>query len=237
MNSYGATLGSGEDFADLLWAVSEVEGVQRIRFTTSHPKDLSDRLIEAIRDIPKVCEHIHLPVQSGDDSVLARMNRRYTTAHYRERVTALREAVPDIAVTTDFLVGFPGETDSQFENTLRLAEEIRFDSAFMFQFNAIPGTPAAQMDGQVPASEKRDRLSRLIALQNRVTCEINAAQVGHIHEVLVEGRSPKNPAMLTGRTRQDKTVNFAGDQSLIGKTVLVEAVEAHLYGFLGRRVE
>ena len=224
------------DFADLLRRVSEVEGIERIRFTTSHPKDLSDRLIEAMRDLPKVCEHIHLAVQSGDDDVLRRMNRRYTTAHFAERVAALREAVPDIAITTDFLVGFPGETEEQFANTLKLAEDIRFDSAFMFAFNAIPRTAAAKLAGQLPKSVKNDRLNRLIKLQNTITCEINASQVGREFEVLVEGVSPKDPHRLTGLTRQNKTVNFPADQELIGKLVRVRATEGHLYGFLGELV-
>ncbi len=221
------------DFADLLRAVNEVEGIERIRFTTSHPKDLSDRLIEAMRDLPKVCEHIHLPVQSGDDDVLRAMNRGYTVAHYRERVRALREAVPDIAITTDLLVGFPGETEEQFENTLKLVEEIRFDSAFMFAFNAIPGTAAEEMPGQVPADVKNERLRRLIALQNRITCEINSSQVGRTYEVLVEGPSPRDPGRLTGLTRQNKTVNFSGVRELAGHTVIVRVTEGHLYGFVG----
>lgn len=237
VNSYGATSPDGRDFADLLRAVSEIDGIERIRFTTSHPKDLSDRLIDAVRVLPKVCEHIHLPVQSGDDEVLARMNRKYTVSQYLERVNALREAAPEIAITTDFLVGFPGETEEQFRNTLQLAEQVRFDSAFMFAFNAIPGTAAAGMEGALPGPVKLDRLNRLIQLQNRITCEINAGQVGRLYEVLVECRSSKNERMLSGRTRQNKTVNFPGDASLIGKLVQVETTEAHLYGFVGRRVE
>lgn len=237
VNSYGATLEPKVDFADLLHAVAEVEGIERIRFTTSHPKDLSDKLIAAMRDIPKVCEHIHLAVQSGDDDVLRRMNRKYTSEHFRERVAALRRAIPDIAITTDFLVGFPGETEEQFRNTLKLAEDIRFDSAFMFAYNTIPNTAAEKMPGQLPKAVKNERLNRLIALQNRITCEINESQVGRIFEVLVEGRSPKDPRKLTGLTRQNKTVNFPGDESLVGQLVQVKATEGHLYGFVGELVE
>jgi tRNA-2-methylthio-N6-dimethylallyladenosine synthase len=237
VNSYGATLDPKVDFADLLYAVAEVEGIERIRFTTSHPKDLSDKLIAAMRDIPKICEHIHLAVQSGDDEVLRRMNRKYTSEHFRERVAALRRAIPNIAITTDFLVGFPGETEEQFLNTLKLAEDIRFDSAFMFAYNAIPNTAAEKMPDQLPKAVKNERLNRLIALQNRITCEINESQVGQIFEVLVEGRSPKDPRKLTGLTRQNKTVNFPGDESLIGQLVLVRATEGHLYGFVGELVE
>lgn len=237
VNSYGATLEPKVDFADLLHAVAEVEGIERIRFTTSHPKDLSDKLIAAMRDIPKVCEHIHLAVQSGDDDVLRRMNRKYTSEHFRERVAALRRAIPDIAITTDFLVGFPGETEEQFRNTLKLAEDIRFDSAFMFAYNTIPNTAAEKMPGQLSKAVKNERLNRLIALQNRITCEINESQVGRIFEVLVEGRSPKDPRKLTGLTRQNKTVNFPGDESLVGQLVQVKATEGHLYGFVGELVE
>ncbi|MDH7601986.1 MAG: tRNA (N6-isopentenyl adenosine(37)-C2)-methylthiotransferase MiaB [Armatimonadota bacterium] len=236
VNSYGATLNPPVDFADLLAVINEIEGIERIRFTTSHPKDLSDKLIAAIRDLEKVCEHIHLPVQSGDDEVLRAMNRHYTAAHYKERVAALREAVPGIAITTDLLVGFPGETDAQFENTLRLVEEIRFDSAFMFAFNPIPGTAAATMPNQVPEPIKKERLKRLIELQNRITCEINNSQVGQVQEVLVEGVSPKDPNRLTGLTRQNKTVNFPGSTDLIGSLVKVRLTEGHLYGFVGEAV-
>lgn len=234
VNSFGATLSEQVDFADLLRAVADVPGIERIRFTTSHPKDLSDRLIAAMRDIPQVCEHIHLAVQSGDDEVLRRMNRKYTSAHFRERVAALRSAVPDIAITTDFLVGFPGETEEQFESTVRLAEEIRFDSAFMFAYNTIPNTAAEKLPGHLSKAVKNERLGRLIALQNRITCEINDAQVGRVFEILVEGKSPKDPRKLTGLTRQGKTVNFPGDGNLIGKLVRVRATEGHLYGFAGK---
>lgn len=233
VNSYGATLEDRVDFADLLRAVSEVEGIDRIRFTTSHPKDLSDRLIEAMRDLPNVCEHIHLAVQSGDDEILRRMNRRYTSAHFRERVAALRQAVPDIAITTDFLVGFPGETEEQFQNTMQLARDVRFDAAFMFAFNPIPNTAAEKMPDQLPKSVKNERLDRLIKLQNSITCEINNSQVGRVFEVLVEGRSPKDSTRVTGLTRQNKTVNFPGGPENIGQFINVRVTEGHLYGFVG----
>ncbi|MCL5104347.1 MAG: tRNA (N6-isopentenyl adenosine(37)-C2)-methylthiotransferase MiaB [Armatimonadetes bacterium] len=233
VNSYGATLDDEINFADLLRAVSEVDGIERIRFTTSHPKDLSDRLIEAMRDLPNVCEHIHLAVQSGDDDVLRRMNRKYTAAHYKDRVAALRAAIPDVAITTDFIAGFPGETDEQFQNTLRLVEEVRFDAAFMFAFNPIKNTAAEKLDGHLPNAIKNERLGRLIMLQNKITCEINDSQVGREFEVLVEGVSPKDPNRLTGLTRQNKTVNFPGDASLIGQLVRLRVVEGHLYGFVG----
>lgn len=237
VNSYGGNLEPEADFAELLQAVNDVDGIERIRFTTSHPKDLSDRLIAAMRDLPKVCEHVHLPVQSGDDDVLRNMRRGYTVDHYRERVAALRQAVPNIAITTDFLVGFPGETDEQFENTMLMCEQVRFDAAFMFSFNPIPNTAAEKMLDQVPGSVRIQRLRRLISVQDAITCEINTAQVGRVFDVLVEGVSPKNPSRLTGLTRQNKTVNFPGDAALIGTTVPVRVTEGHLYGFVGEQVE
>lgn len=232
VNSYGVGLEPAADFADLLAAVNDVGGIERIRFTTSHPKDLSDRLIEAMRDLPKVCEHIHLAVQSGDDEILRRMNRNYTVDHVRERVSALRNAVPGVAITTDFLVGFPGETEEQFENTLRLAEGIRFDAAFMFAFNPIPNTAAAKMGNQLAASTKNERLGRLIKVVNRITCEINASHIGDVIEVLVEGHSPKNPTRTTGLARSNKTVNFTGG-GRVGQLARVRVTEGHLYGFVG----
>lgn len=237
VNSYGTTLGNKVDFADLLAAINAVDGIERIRYMTSHPKDLSDRMIEAIRDLPKVCEHIHLAVQSGDDEILAQMNRKYTSAHIRDRVAALRTAVPDISITTDFLVGFPGETDEQFENTMRLAEEIRFDAAFMFAFNPIPRTAAAAMENQLSKSVKNERLNRLIKIQNAITCEINDACVDKTYEVLVEGISQKDTERITGLTRQNKTVNFPGTSDMIGQTVEVRMTEGHLYGFVGERID
>ena len=237
VNSYGATLDQPIDFADLLRAVSDIDGIERIRFTTSHPKDLSDSLIEAMRELPKVCEHIHLAVQSGDDNVLQNMNRKYTLDHFKERVTALRNAIPDIAITTDFLVGFPGETEEQFENTLKLAQDIRFDAAFMFAYNVIPNTAAERMDGHIEKSLKNKRLNKLIKLQNEITCEINNNSSGRIFEVLVESVSPKDPTRITGLTRQNKTVNFPGDVGLVGQLVNIKVTEGHLYGFVGELIE
>ena len=233
VNSFGLDVDEPADFADLLRAVGEVDSIERIRFTTSHPKDLSDRLIDAMRDCPKVCEHLHLPVQAGDDEVLRAMNRNYTIAHFKGRVAALQNAVGDIAITTDFLVGFPGETEEQFENTLRLAQEVRFDAAFMFAYNPIPNTKAAARAESLTKVEKNARLNRLIKQQNAITCEINQSQVGRVFEVLVEGVSPKDASRMTGLTRQNKTVNFPGGTELVGGLVNVRATEAHLYGFVG----
>lgn len=233
VNSYAAPGKPSADFADLLAAINDVNGIERIRFTTSHPKDLSDKLIQAIADVPKVCEHIHLPIQAGDNETLRRMKRGYTVEHYKERVETLRNAVPGAAVTTDILVGFPGETEDAFNNTLKTIEEIRFDSAFMFAFNAIDRTAAAAFPDQLCYKVKNARLNEVVQMQNRITLEINSEQVGQEFEVMVEGQSHKNPNRLTGLTRQNKTVNFLPSSAAAGETVIVRATEAHLYGFTG----
>ncbi len=225
------------DFAGLLEKVNDVPQLERIRFTTSHPKDLSDRLIDAIADLPKVCEHLHLPMQAGDDDVLRAMRRGYSVKHYLDLVARVRERVPGIALTTDVMVGFPGETEEQFVNTLRAVEKVRFDSAFMFAFNPRPGTAAADMDGQLDSATKSRRLSELIELQNRVTLGINKPQVGEEFEVLVEGASEKDSSRLTGYTRTHKTVHFSGGPGLASKLVRVRAVSAHPWGFTGEPVE
>ncbi len=236
VNSYGTTLDMKIDFADLLAKIDAIGGIERIRFTTSHPKDLSDKLIEAMRDLDKVCEHIHLAVQSGDDEVLARMNRKYTADHIRGLSYKLRQAIPDIAITTDFLVGFPGETLEQFENTLALARDIRFDAAFMFAYNPIPNTAAEKMEDQLTKKEKNRRVGELIKLQNAITCEINESQVGTTYEVLAECVSEKDESKVTGLTRQMKTVNFVSDnKNIIGNFLKVKAVKSHLWGFTGER--
>ncbi|HUV04229.1 MAG TPA: MiaB/RimO family radical SAM methylthiotransferase [Armatimonadota bacterium] len=222
------------DFAGLVERLNAVAGLERIRFTTSHPKDLSDRLIEAIAGLPKVCEHLHLPLQAGDDGILRRMRRGYTAAHYMALVDRLRERVPGISLTADMMVGFPGETEEQFRNTLKVLETIRFDGAFMFAFNPRAGTAAAEMDGQVDGPTKMRRLYELIELQNRITLEKNQAEVGRLFEVLVEGPSEKDPSRMSGRTRTNKTVNFPDGAQLSGQLVAVRAETAHPWGFTGK---
>jgi len=233
VNNYGQGRREPTDFPTLLYRLNDVPGIERIRFTTSHPKDLSDGLIRAMAELPKVCEHLHLPVQSGSDAVLARMNRRYTSAQYLQRLTKLRDTVPDIAVTTDLLVGFPGETDEDFEATLRLVEEVRFDEAFMFAFSPMSGTAAADMPDQLSDPVRHERLLLLIELQNRITAEINHSQLGMIFEILVEGVSRRDSTKVTGLTRTNKTMNFTGDAGLIGLMVSVRAVKPHIWGFMG----
>lgn len=245
VNSYGKNLAEGRvPFARLLEMIDAIRGIQRIRFTSPYPRDFTDDLIATMARLPKVCEHVHLPLQVADDELLQRMHRGYTVDKYREIVEKLRAAMPEIAITTDLMLGFPGETDEQFRNTLRFVEEIRFDAAFMFAYSPRPGTKAADMPNQVPHEVKIARLNELIALQNRITIEKNRALVGQTFEVLVEGRSPKDPTKLTGLTRTFKTVNFPPPEddkrtadSLIGKLVMVRAVEGHLWGFTGELVD
>ncbi len=223
------------DFADLLARVNVVEGLRRIRFTTSHPKDLSPKLVQAMAGLEKVCEHLHLPVQAGSDAVLARMGRGHTADQYRELVRDARKAIPGLAVTTDVMVGFPGETEEEFEQTLRLFEEVRYDQAFMFKYNDRPGTPASGFPDKVPEPEKQRRFERLVALQNRIAREINEASVGEGFEVLVEGPDEKSPGRARGRTRQGKLVIFPGEAGLRGQFVGVRAREARLWGWIGER--
>ncbi len=234
--SHSTTREEEYDFADLLGEVSKVAGLERIRFTTSHPKDLSLKLLEAMAELPAVCEHLHLPIQSGDDEVLARMGRGYTSERYRGIVAAARARIPQISITTDVMVGFPGETEEQFENTLRAFEEIRFDQAFMFKYSDRPGTRAAEMPDKVPEPVKQARLERLVAQQNEIGRQINEQLVGQSFEVLVEGPDPKSAGKVRGRTRTNKIVIFPGTESLQGQLVPVQTEEAYLWGFLGRQV-
>lgn len=210
-----------------------VPGVDRIRFTSPYPKDFTDDVIEAMASLSSVCEQVHLPVQVGDDVLLKRMHRGYTLDQYREIVRKLRAAMPDIVITTDLMLGFPGETEEQFQNTLRFVEEIRFDSAFMFAYSPREPTQAASLPDQIPHPEKIRRLEALIALQNDITVEINRAQAteGYIFEVLVEGKSPKDDSLWQAQTRGGKTVHFPAGRDLLGQVVKVRAKTGHLWGF------
>lgn len=237
VNSYGKNLLEGKvPFAQLLWQISRISGIERIRYTSPYPRDFRDDLIAAHRDCPEVMEHCHLPLQSGDDDVLRQMRRVYTVESFEEIYHRLRE-VPGMAVTTDIIVGFPGETREQFENTLRFVERLRFDGAFMFAYSPRPGTNAASREDQLPAAEKKARLAALIDLQNRITCEINASEVGNVFEVMLEGRSEKDPNLHKGLTRHGKTVHFRAPQSAESGAMLhIRAVSAHLWGFHGEVV-
>lgn len=235
VNSYGATLGNGDTFPRLLREIDAVEGLERIRFTTSHPKDLSEELIDCFRTVKKLCGHIHLPVQSGSDRILKRMNRRYTAAAYVDRVERLRKACPGIAVTTDIIVGFPGETDEDFRETLALMETVKFDGAFSFKYSIREGTAAARFDGHLDEQVKGARLLELQALQERHTLERNRLLEGAWEEVLVEGFSRNSGNDVSGRTRSNRIVNFPGNAAMIGQTLSVRIVEACAHSLRGTR--
>ncbi len=234
VNSYGQANGGRHDFADLLGAIGEVEGIRRIRFTTSHPKDLSPKLIESFGKVPSLCEHIHLPVQSGSDRVLGLMNRRYRVEEYLAKVAALRAACPDIAITSDVIVGFPGEREEDFQATLALMQQVRFDNLFSFQYSEREGTAAAGMADPVPEAVKRERLVTLQSLQAEHTGEKNRARIGRTEEVLVEGPSKNGPRDMTGRTRGNRIVNFPGADGSVGQVVRVRITQAFLHSLRGK---
>lgn len=235
VNSYGLKgLDATCSFATLLRRVNDVPGVERIRFTSPYPKDFSDDVIQAMAELPHVCEQVHLPLQVGDDMLLQRMHRGYTLAQYREIVGKLRAAMPGIVITTDLMLGFPGETSEQVENTYRFVEEMGFDAAFMFAYSPREPTQAARLPDQIERREKIRRLEKLIEMQNAITVDVNRSQVGRTFEVLVEGRSHKDAERWQGLTRGGKTVHFAaGRDDLVGRLVQVRATEGHLWGFQG----
>jgi tRNA-2-methylthio-N6-dimethylallyladenosine synthase len=233
VNSYGRNMAEGRvPFGKLLWLLNEVRGLQRIRYTSPYPRDFKSDLIETIRDCPKVMEHVHMPLQSGDDEMLKAMKRQYTVEGALRIVAELREKVPGIAITTDIIVGFPGETEEQFQNTLKMVRNVRFDGAFMFAYSPRPNTPAADME-QVPYAARLERLNRLIAVQNEIVCEINRSYVGSELEVLVEGPSPKRKTMYQGYSREFKMMHFEGSPDLVGKLVTVRAEEPYMWGLKG----
>jgi tRNA-2-methylthio-N6-dimethylallyladenosine synthase len=234
VDSYGHDLQPRTDLAALLETVHEVEGIERIRFTTSHPRDMTRRLIAAVARLPKVCEHIHLPVQAGDDEILRRMHRAYTAAQYRETVDAVRAAMPAASLTTDVIVGFPGETEDAFERTLRFVEEVRFDAVNTAMYSPRPGTPAAGYPDQVPDADKRRRLAALNRMQERIAAGINRGLIGTRQDVLAE--EPGRKGGVLGRTRTNKIVTFDGDAALIGRTLPVEIVDAGSWVLRGQCV-
>ncbi len=231
VNSYGRDLGAGQyrpQFADLLRALDAVDGLSRIRFTSPHPKDLRPETIAAMAECPSVCEHLHLPLQSGSDRTLSRMHRGYTAERYLTRLRAARAAVDDLAVTTDIIVGFPGETDDDFARTLDVVDAARYDAAYTFIFSPRPGTPAADMTDDFVAPEvAQARMARLTELVERHALTRHEARVGRVEEVLVEGPSKRDPAMWSGRTRQNKLVHFAPDPDVrVGGTADVSVSRA-----------
>ncbi|MEA2444975.1 MAG: tRNA-2-methylthio-N6-dimethylallyladenosine synthase [Thermoleophilales bacterium] len=212
VNSYGRDLPKGEKatFAELLTEIDRIDGIDRIRYTSPHPKDMKEDVIRAHAELPSLCEHIHLPLQAGSSRILKAMRRTYNKERYLDRVAMIREHVPDVSLTTDIIVGFPGETEAEFEETLEVVDQVRYDSAFTFIFSPRRGTGAAELDGQLPHAVKRERMERLVELVQRCAQERAQRFVGRTMEVLVEGPSRTDPAKLRGRTRHNKTVNFTG---------------------------
>jgi tRNA-2-methylthio-N6-dimethylallyladenosine synthase len=236
VNGYGKGLEGEVDFPGLLDRINEIEGIERIRFTTSHPADLSDALIQDFSKLEKLCEHIHLPFQSGSDRILKAMHRGYTRDSYLERIERLKEVCPSIAITADVIVGFPGEEEEDFRETLDLMEKVRFDDLFSFKYSPRKGTRAAQLQNQVEEKIKQERLSILQKIQREITLERNQALEGEVEEVLVEGRSKQNDREVAGRTRSNKIVNFTGDFSVVGKTISVKVVKACPHSLRGEAV-
>ena len=233
VNSYGSR-GEGGDFASLIRRVSEINGIERIRFMTSHPKDISAPLIDCFSEVDKLCSHIHLPVQSGNDRVLQMMNRGYTRAEYLQKVEKLRAARPDILITSDIIVGFPGETEEEFSDTLSLMEEVGYVDSFSFIFSPRPETKAAALPDPTGIAEKRERLNRLLSLQKRLTAKIQASMVGERFEILVEGRG-RDEGQIFGRTSGSRIVNLQGSTDLVGtlqRPVIVKAMQNCLLGEL-----
>jgi tRNA-2-methylthio-N6-dimethylallyladenosine synthase len=239
VNSYGHDRRDGVDFATLLKLICDSTSIPRIRFMTSHPKDLSDELIEVMANNERICRHLHLPVQSGSTRILEKMNRKYTKEKYLELVKKVKERIPGIALSTDIIVGFPGETEEDFNETLSVVEEVRFDSAFTFIYSKRTGTPAARFEDQIPEEVAKERFNRLLELQNSISREINESYVGRNVEVLVEGLSRTNDKKYTGRTEGNKVVNFDRmDENidLSGRIVTVRIDSAQTWSLNGTLV-
>ena len=236
VNSYGKGLEEPVSFAELLRQVCEVEGLKRVRFMTSHPKDLSDELIRVMAENGKICRHLHLPLQSGSSRILKAMNRRYTKESYLELTRKIRAAVPDISLTTDIIVGFPGETEEDFEETLDVVRQVRFDSAFTFIYSPRTGTPAASMPDQVPPAVVKERFARLLDLVQTIGAEQSGRDVGRTLPALVEGLDAETPGRVTGRLGNNVMVHFPGDASLIGRIVDVCLKEVHGFYYIGETV-
>lgn len=236
VNSYGKTLRPKVSFPELLKMVNEVEGIERIRFLTSHPKDCSDELIDAIANLDKVCENIHLPFQSGSNRILKDMHRVYTREHYLDLIRKLKEKVPNITLSTDIIVGFPGETEEDFNDTLSLVKNVEYDQGFTFLYSIRKGTKAAEMANQIPHEVKQDRFQRLIDTMYDIFYKKNKECVGKTYEVLVEGISKNNSEILTGRTRGYKLVHFKGGKRNIGQLVNVKITGHNSFALEGELV-
>ena len=233
VNSYGNTFEEPFSFAQLLREIEKIDGIERIRFMTPHPKDFSDDLIEVMRTSKKVCNHIHLPLQSGSSRILKLMNRKYTKEHYLELVDKIRDRLPDVSITTDIIVGFPGETEEDFEDTLDVVRKVKYDSAYTFIYSKRTGTPAAKMENQVPEDVVKDRFNRLLATINEVSHTISARYEGQSAKALVECINDHDSSLVTGRLTNNMLVHFPGDESLIGNIVDVKLTECKGFYYMG----
>jgi len=236
VNSYGKTLDEPMTFAQLLQEIEKIEGLERIRFMTSHPKDLSDELIEVMANSKKICKHLHLPVQSGSTEILKKMNRRYTKEQYLQLVKKIKTAIPDISLTTDIIVGFPGETEEDFLETMDVVKQVRYDSAFTFIYSKRTGTPAAVMENQVPNDVVKDRFDRLLKEVQSISAEVCSVHEGTTQTALVESMNDHDNTLVTGRLSNNLLVHFQGDKSLIGKIVNVHLKECKGFYYLGEMV-
>lgn len=237
VNSYGKTLEKPVSFARLLRQVNEIEGLERIRFMTSHPKDLSEELIDAMTDCDKVCAHLHLPIQSGSSEILKKMNRKYTKESYLQLVARIRRKLPDISLTTDIIVGFPGETEEDFADTLDVVRQVRFDSAYTFIYSRRTGTPAATMENQVPEEVVKERFDRLLHEIQGISAEITDSRVGKTVPVLLEEVNAQDSSLITGRLSNNAVVHCPGDKSRIGQIVQVKLLESRGFYYMGEIVE
>ena len=236
VNSYGKTLEEPMTFAQLLQEIEKIEGLERIRFMTSHPKDLSDELIEVMAQSQKICKHLHLPVQSGSTRILEKMNRRYTKEHYLGLVEKIKAAVPDISLTTDIIVGFPGETEEDFQETLDVVRKVRYDSAFTFIYSKRTGTPAAVLEEQVPEEIVKDRFDRLLKEVQSISAEVCSVHTKTVQRVLVESVNDHDDSLVTGRMSNNLLVHFPGEKDLVGKLVDVRLDTCKGFYYLGEMV-
>jgi len=237
VNSYGKNLKEPMSFAQLLREVEKIEGLKRIRFMTSHPKDLSDELIQVMKESGKICRHLHLPLQSGSTEILTRMNRRYTKEQYVELAGKIRREIPDIAITTDIIVGFPGETEADLEETLDVVRTVKYDNAFTFIYSRRTGTPAAAMEDQVPEEQVKRRFDKLLKLVQDTAREQTAKYQGRVMEALIEEVNENDSAMVKGRLSNNTIVHLPGDASMIGKLVNVSLDECHGFYYIGHAVD
>ncbi|MGP1410578.1 MAG: tRNA (N6-isopentenyl adenosine(37)-C2)-methylthiotransferase MiaB [Peptoanaerobacter stomatis] len=236
VNSYGNNFTDKYTFPMLLEDINKMDNIERIRFMTSHPKDISDELINSFATLDKLCESLHLPVQSGSSNILKLMNRRYTAEDYMKKIEKIKKVAPDIALTTDIIVGFPGETEEDFKQTLKLVKEVEYDSAFMFMYSTRKGTVAEKMAGHISEEIKKDRFNRLLETANEISAKKNKEYKDKIEQVLVEGFSKKNESVLSGRNRKNKLINFVGDESKIGQIVNVKITDVKSFSLNGVEV-